>query len=58
MRGNKALRVLGITLAVVAVVGLVRFVGHTGAVNFGVFLCPAILAAVFLGISRPEKKEQ
>ena len=58
MRGNKALRVLGIVLAVVAVIGLVRFVGQMQAVNFGVFICPAILAAVFLAVSRPVKREQ
>ena len=62
MRGNKALRVLGIILAVVAVIGLLRFLGWaepaTAGANVGVFLCPGVLAVVFLVLSRPEKKER
>lgn len=61
MRGNKVLRVLGIILEVVAVIGLLRFLGWMGpgtaGANAGIFLCPGILAAAFLTISRPEKKE-
>jgi len=59
IRGNQVLRVLGIVLAVVAVIGLVRFMTHTtNGANFGVFLCPGILAAVFLWVSRPQTKER
>lgn len=55
-RGNKTLRVLGIVLAVVALIGLVRFFGAMSAVNAGIFLCPGILAAVFLIMSRPAQE--
>lgn len=58
MSGNKALRVLGIILAVVAVIGLVRFCGTMSSVNAGVFICPGILAAVFLYLGNRSKVEE
>lgn len=58
-RGSKALRVLGIILVVVALKGLVGLIeGTTNGLNLGIFLCPGILAAVFLWVSRPEKKKE
>lgn len=55
------LRVLGVVLAAVAVIGVLRFMGwmepRTAGKNLGVFLCPGILAAIFLYLSRPQKPE-
>ena len=40
-------KILSILFAVIAVIGLIRFIGETGVVNAGVFIFPAILAGLF-----------
>ena len=52
------LKILAIVFAVIALVGLIRFVGGMSIVNAGVFIFPAIIAIVFAFIYiRKSKKE-
>ena len=43
----KAYKIFAIVFAVIALVGLIRFVGKTTLVNAGVFIFPAIVAVLF-----------
>ena len=43
----KGCKILAIIFSVIALIGLVRFVGKMTLVNAGVFIFPAIVAAIF-----------
>ena len=43
----KTCKILAIIFSVVALIGLVRFVGKMTLVNAGIFIFPAIMAVIF-----------
>ena len=43
----KACKTLAVIFSVIALIGLVRFVGKMTPVNAGVFIFPAIVAVIF-----------
>ena len=43
----KGCKILAIIFSVIALIGLVRFVGEMTLVNAGVFIFPAIVAVIF-----------
>ena len=54
----KTLKILAIVFAVIALVGLIRFVGKMSSVNAGVFIFPAIVAIVlaFVYVQKGKKE--
>lgn len=54
----KTLKILAIVFAVIALIGLIRFVGRMSIVNAGVFIFPAIISIAFTFVYiRKRKKE-
>lgn len=51
----KACKILAIVFSVIALVGLIRFAGQMTPVNAGVFVFPAIAAAVFALVDLKKK---
>ena len=54
----KTLKILAIVFAVIAFIGLIRFVGKMSSVNAGVFIFPAIVAIVLAFVYVQKSKQE
>lgn len=53
----KAYKIFSIIFSVVALIGLIRFVGKITPVNAGAFIFPAIVAVLFAFVYLRKKKQ-
>lgn len=54
----KTLKILAIVFAIIALIGLIRFVGRMSIVNAGVFIFPAIISIAFTFVYIQKSKKE
>ena len=54
----RTLKILAIVFAVIAFIGLIRFIGKMSSVNAGVFIFPAIVAIVLAFVYVQKSKKE
>ena len=54
----RAFKILTIVFAIIALIGLIRFVGEISSVNAGVFVFPTMMAIIFVFIYVRKSKKK